>query len=720
MNVPSLTGPDLSRRVREYAAARSCHMAPQWRATAFRDSAGEPMTLRRARALNAVLTHCDLPLWPGELLVGLGNPLRCAPPGATDAAALKADAEYCAGFGGRGFGTHSDHHAPDYPRLLRLGLGGLAAEARAALARASGDPKGQDFLTSVCTALAGASVFFRRWAHRLELAAAEYPAESGLLKTQAARLAHLAEQPPRDFADALQLVYSTHTMFQLDERYAMAFGRLDQYLYPFYQADLDAGRLDPAAATRLLEHFFAKITVDGDVQNIALGGVHPHDGSDATNDLSNLILDACRTIGLPGGNCTARIHPGTPATFLRKCGETIRTGIGYPALFNDAVQISALVEQGYPLEEARDYCFVGCIEVFIPGRMGPWTDSRFNTLQCVNLAIFRGVNSRTGQREEADTGEPATWEEFYTAFRTHLQRRLRRHVDGLNRTIAGAQAHAEEWTSPLMSALTADCIARGRDLNDGGARWPANAGTAIMGIGVTADALTAVRTFVYERRRFSLDELRALLRADFEGFEKERLELLAGAPKYGNNDDAVDALAVRVVEDAAGELLRHRTPLGGRHWGLLGANVQNISGGREVGATPDGRRSGQPLSDAASPTFGRDLQGPTAAIRSIAKLPYRLCPGGNVVNLKLHPSALAGETGLAAFAGLVRSCFDLGGIQLQFNTTDRRTLEAAMQNPEPYRDLVVRVSGFSAHFTSLDRAVQEDILERSEHHLGGM
>lgn len=718
MNVSSLTGPELSRRVREYAAARSCHVAPQWRAAAFRASAGEPMTLRRARALNAVLTHCELPLWPGELLVGLGNPLRCAPPGTADAAQLKADAEYCAGIGGRHFGTHSDHHAPDYASLLRSGFGGLADHAQGVLAR-SGDPATQTFLASVLVALSGASAFLRRWARRLELAAAEYPAESGLLKTQAARLAHLAEQPPRDFTDALQLVYSTHTLFQLDERYAMAFGRLDQYLYPFYRADVDAGRLDAAAVQRLLEHFFAKITVDGDVQNIALGGVRPDDGTDATNDLSSLILDACRTIGLPGGNCTARIHPGTPATFLRTCGETIRSGIGYPALFNDAVQIPALVEQGYPLEEARDYCFVGCIEVFIPGRMGPWTDSRFNALQCVNLALFRGINSRTGEREEADTGEPRTWDEFYAAFRTHLQNRLRRHVESLDRPIAAAQTRAAELTSPLLSALTADCIARGRDVNDGGARWPGNAGTAIMGIGVTADALAAVRTFVYERRRFSLDELRALLRADFEGFEKERLELLAGAPKYGNNDDAVDALAVRVVEDAAGELLRHRTPLGGRHWGLLAANVQNISGGREVAASPDGRRSGQPLSDAASPTFGRDLQGPTAAIRSIAKLPYRLCPGGNVVNLKLHPSALAGETGLAAFAGLVRSCFGLGGVQLQFNTTDRRTLEAAMQNPEPYRDLVVRVSGFSAHFTSLDRAVQEDILERSEHHLGG-
>jgi len=212
--------------------------------------------------------------------------------------------------------------------------------------------------------------------------------------------------------EALQLVYSTHCIMQHDSRYAMAFGRLDQYLWPFYEADLTAGRITPDNAQDLCDHFFAKITADEDVQNIALGGVKPADGSDATNALSFHLLEACRRTGLPGGNCTARIHGRTSQEFLEKCFEVLRTGIGYPAVFNDEVQIPALTALGYPLEDARDYAFVGCIEVFIPGKMAPWADSRFNTLQCVNYALYGGRNSLTGKQESLSTTDAATWDAF--------------------------------------------------------------------------------------------------------------------------------------------------------------------------------------------------------------------------------------------------------------------------------------------------------------------
>jgi formate C-acetyltransferase len=234
-----------------------------------------------------------------------------------------------------------------------------------------------------------------------------------------------------------------------------------------------------------------------------------------------------------------------------------------------------------------------------------------------------------------------------------------------------------------------------------------------------ADSLTAIRQLVYEERRFSLDEFRAMLRANFVGYEAEREQILRTVPKFGNDDDRVDQLAVRVVTDLASEYRQHRTPEGGHYFMLLGANVQNISAGREVGATPDGRRSREPLSDAASPTFGRDLEGPTAAIRSTARLPYHLCVGGNVVNMKLDPSGLEGPAGCARLAALIRASFALGGQELQFNTTGAKTLRAAMERPDDYRDLVVRVSGFSAAYVGLDRAVQNDILARTEHRLQG-
>ena len=415
-----------------------------------------------------------------------------------------ADAILLQEIGSRCFLEHFDHHAPDYPTLLELGFGGLRDRVHSSLAKHTHRER-SDFLQSLEVAIDGASRFMRRYADRLS------PGEDSEM------MAHLSENPPRTFREAIQLVYSFHSMLQSDERCAMAFGRLDQYLYPFYSADKAAGRITDEAALGILEHFFAKITADGDIQNIAIGGVKPGDGSDATNDLSFLILEACKNVGRPGGNITARIHKHTPMAFLEKCAEVIRTGVGYPAVVSDEVLVPALADLGFPVEDARDYCFVGCIETFIPGKTAPWADSRFNLLRCVNLAIFDGVDSVDGRQAGPKTGEPATWEAFYDAYLEQMRAQLKEHVEVLDAVKAAVQSRAAEFTSPLMSALTRDCIERGRDLNDGGAAYPANHGVAAMGIGVTADALAAIRKFVYEEHRFTLSQLRDMLEANFEG-----------------------------------------------------------------------------------------------------------------------------------------------------------------------------------------------------------
>lgn len=714
MEPTTLDHKELTRRLDDLLRSRPCVPTPCWRAESYLATTGEPMPVRRAKALNAVLERSTLPLVPGELLIGAGF-LGCrAPEGTVSAEAVAADRAYLATIPERDFQTHRDHHAPDYATLLRVGFGGLADETRGALAR-QGDPRKRAFLEAILVALDGAGRYMRRWARRCEEAATETPDLRLLLSAQADRMRRLAEGPAASFHDALQLTWSFHAMMQLDDRHAMALGRLDQFLHPYYAADLAAGRVTPEEALRLLEHFFARITVTADVQNIALGGLKPEDGGDATNALSLLILEACKRIGRPGGNCTARIHKNTPREFLLKCAEVIRSGIGYPALFNDEIEVPALTELGYPIEDARDYCFAGCIEVFIPGRMAPWADGRFNLLQCVDLALRGGVDGLTGARLGPDTGAPADFEGFYQAWLTQMRFRLAIHVERLNARKGEFDRRAWECAAPLMSALTADCVARGLDLNDGGARHPANHGIGGMGIGVTADSLAAVKRFVYDRREFTLAQLRRMLDANFAGFERERQRLLTDAPKYGNGEEEVDALAARATLDFGRECMKHRTPRGGWYWGLMAANVSNIPAGREVGASPDGRLARQPLSDAASPTFGRDLAGLTGVIRSVARLPYRVCPGGNVINVKLHPSILAGEKGLDALVSLVRAGFELGAVQFQFNTIDRRVLEEARVKPEEYRGLVVRVSGFSSYYVSLDRAVQEDILARTEH-----
>lgn len=688
---------ELTKRIDWYIRENPHLISAHWRAESFRSTEGEPMTIRRAKALNAVLTQCELPVWPGELIVGCGKFHRLGPE--YDPKYQARDSEFLQWVGSREFCGHSDHHAPDYPTMLRLGFGGLREAIRGSLSRHT-DPERITFLRSMELAVDGASRFIRRYAERT---------------SNAGMMEHLSEYPPRTFQEAVQLVYSFHSMMQIDDRYAMAFGRLDQYLYPFYSADRAAGRLTDELALQILEHFFAKITADEDVQNIAVGGIKPDDGSDATNELSFLILEACRRIGRPGGNVTARIARDTPSAFLEKCAEVIRTGIGYPAVVSDEVMVPALTDLGLPIEDARDYCFVGCIETSIPGKTAPWADSRFNLLKCVNLALFDGLDTVTGEQIGPSTGDPQTWEAFYGAYIEQSRTQLRLHIDNLNAAKTPTQSRAADFTSPLMSALTADCIERGRDLNDGGARYPANHGVAGMGIGVTADALAAVKQFVYRERRFTLDDLRRMLAANFEGCECERQLLLRGAPKYGNDVAEVDDIAVRATHDFGTELLKYRTPQGGFYWGLMAANVQNISAGLEIGASPDGRLAFQPVSDAASPTFGRDTGGITSTIRSVAKLPYGVCHGGNVVNVKLHPSAVEGDAGLKALAALIRTCFRLGGAQLQFNTVDGKVLREAMEHPKEYGDLVVRISGFSAHFATLDRAVQEDVLARTEH-----
>jgi formate C-acetyltransferase len=704
---------ELALAVSAYAGSRPVPLCVHARAESLRETEGSAMGLRRAHALNAVLEEADLPLWTGESLVGMGKACGRGVEGILTPEQLEADGRVCGQVGGRTFGSHSDHHAPGYEVLLREGLGGLAARVERELERRRPAAE-KEFLGSVAVAVAGLRRYCRRWSERLARAAASDPHPSRRLE-QAERMAALADDPPRTFADALQLVYTVNAALELDDRYAMAFGRMDQYLWPFCRRDLEPGTASPDEIQGLLDEFFAKVTVDGDVHNIAIGGVVPETGADATNDLSWMILEACKRIGRPGGNITARIHSGTPAGFLEKCVDVIRTGIGYPALFNDDIQIPAMVHLGFPLEHARDYCFVGCIEIHIPGRMAPWADSRFNLAGCVNLALFRGEDLLSGSQIGPDTGDVDSWDSLCDAVRVQMQAGIREHVMAMNRIKEPFDREPAQYTSPLLSAFVEDCIGRGRDLNDGGALYPANHGIAAMGIGTAADSMAALKHLVFDQGRFSLDQVRQMLRDDFDGWERERQALLNHAPKYGNDDEAVDSIARDLTRDVGNCSLAYRTPQGGQYWILMAANISNIYAGRELGATPDGRRSQEPLSDAASPTFGRDRKGLTGTVRSIAKLPYDLCPGGNVVNVKLHPSTIAGQEGCRNLAALVRTCFDLGGIQLQFNTVAREMLMDAMDRPEAYAGLVVRVSGFSALFTTLPREVQQDILARTEH-----
>jgi formate C-acetyltransferase len=699
---------DVAKYYRKYFADHKQNYAPLWEAESFNTTEGEAMTIRRARAFYNVIEKSFLIHCPGDMLVGSGNLGRLSDSEYAGMEKRIAAEETVKTIGRRRFRDFADHHAPDYPALLKDGLPGL--KKRASESRSRQDEMGRIFLDSVLITLDGAERYFLRWAEYLLVIANANPKYYPRIASQSAMMRKLSSQTPSTFHEALQLVLSFHHMAQLDSRGAMAFGRMDQYLYPFYKEDKKQGCIDDFYVISLLSHFFAKITVDGDVQNIALSGVKPEDGTDATNELSYLILKACKLIGQPGGNCSARIDfAQTPRRFVKKCAEVIRTGIGYPAVMNDQLTIKALTDSGYPLEDARDHCFVGCIEVFIPGKQGPWADSRHNSLEMMQTAVEWLAEN------EKYIPDSEKFEQFYQKFLSLVSAQTEAILTNDTAQQSKYQEMAEEYTSPFLSALVQDCIGRGRDMNNGGAVYPSNKGYGIMGIASVADSLAAVKQLVCEEKRFTARQLSLMLKNNFNNFEPERKELLTAAPKFGNADNYVDSLGARFVTDLAKVFRKHKNAQGGHYWMLIASNVNNIGGGKIVGASPDGRKAGEPLSDASSPYFGRDHNGPTAVMRSISRLPYRLCPGGSVVNMKVDPKSIEGEEGIDALASLIITCFKLGGSELQFNTTDRETLVAAMENPEHYENLVVRVSGFSYNYTWLDKEVQRDILARTEH-----
>lgn len=691
---------------------------PAAQAQSFRQTAGQPMTIRRALAFCALLDALEPVLHDHDCLAGsLAAVSGAGEPTHPD------DQQVLDSIGRRGFPTHADHVVIDFPRLLRLGFLGIRAEIARRLAQDGDlDDDGRHMLTSMDIAVAGAIRYLGRYADACRRRAAAAPAlEAKRWGEMADRCDRLTREAPASFPDAVQLTWFAHHLLALDYGYANGFGRLDQYLYPFYRADVERGALTPEEALQWVLHLWAKIGERSplwghdEVANIAVGGVRP-DGGDGTNDLSYLCLEATRTLRIVGPNLSARFHEGTPDRFYHECLQTIATGVGYPALFNDRVLVPALESIGIPTADARDYALVGCIETFLPGKQPPWADGRFNLPKCLELALGNGRDLRTGEVRGPETGDPVRFRslgDLLNALAVQIRHGVRQYADSfreLNRAVP-----PRDFTNPFLSALMTDCVEHARDVNDGGTRYRSTHGVAGMGIGTIADSLAAIRRGVFEERRFSMETLLAALRADFAGYETLQAWAWNRAPKYGNDDPAADELAAWVADTFCEAVLSERTYDGGRFLPLIAANISNIYAGHETAATPDGRRAGHPLSDAASPTYGRDSQGPTAVVASVTRVNWRQVVGGSVLNQKFHPGVLANPEGRERLAGLLRTFLEQGGQEMQLNVVTAERLKEAIQHPEEHQDLVVRVSGFSARFVQLAREVQEDILARTTH-----
>jgi len=698
----------LSKMLREELkeATEGTYSPAYFRYMGFRRNMSAPITPLRAAGIHNLFSAPNPHIFKNDLIVGNTRCLYVD----EKPEVLSHAASFVSQIGSRSFWTNSDHYAPNYVHTLEVGVPGLIREIDASLAKYRDDAEKVETLSAMKLTLEGFSLMIKNYADTaLSLMDAEgYDNER--LRFIADNCTALTEREPRSFAEGLQLVWLCHTAFMMEGRYAMALGRFDQYLYPLYKADRESGRLSFDEALTLIENTFTKIP-SSDVVNICIGGTSPTGECDV-NELSYATLLAVKNGNTPGTNLSARITHHTPDDFLRECLLSIGTGLGYPALMNDSVNIPALEAYGYAHEDACNYCMVGCIENFITGMQPPWSDSRFDPPRYLDYVFNRGI-SKFGNSfgiDQGDINDISSMDEFMKRYEEQLALGADEHCLRFN---SHNSINQEQFKEPFLSCFCHDCIGRGMDINCGGAVYPSVHGACIMGVGTVADSLAAIEKVVFVDRDATLSEIRDAINANFEGFDELRQKLLA-APKYGNDDDFADKYAVWFLDYLHSCFTRHHTRDGGGFYIAMAANTQNISAGKVIGATPDGRLAGAPLSDAASPTYGRDMNGPTSTLISVSKPDYRKCACGTVINQKYSPSMFEGEK-LEKLLALVKSYFEMGGQELQINATSRKVLIDAMEHPENYENLVVRVSGFSAYFNNVGYDVQVDILNRTQH-----
>lgn len=680
---------------------------------------------RRAAGIYSLFTLPRPQIYKNDLIVGSIRPLFIDLTPEQKAESARLNAMYPE----RNFSTHSDHFASDFETVLTVGIPGLKRKIEASKAQHSDDPEAVDFLLSMELALKGLSERIRAHGELAKKLAAECdddPAGAARLDFIKSNCEALLEGAPQTFAQGLQLVWMIHSCYLYEGRYAMALGRIDQYLYPLFKKDIDAGNITFEEAELLVANTFAKICEKrilggDDVVNICIGGVDA-DGINAVNALSFCVLRAVRDVNMPGPNLSARIAPDTPDEFLDECLKVIGTGLGYPALMNDMANIPALLRYGYDLKDVRNYCMVGCIENFLPGQQPPWNDGRFDPINYLEKMLLDGdtlqsVAAECGVKSDAQGGRLSSpddiqsMEDFMKIYTLLLDKAVKDYVDTANRYMSVPDP--ENYNSPFLSLFAQFCIERGKDINNGGSKYPSIHGAALMGVGTVSDSLAAIEKIVFVDRAAKLSEIVQAMRDNYEG-HVELHALALAAPKYGNNDDFVDRYAVWYTQHLSDEFRKYHTYDGGGFYTAMAANTSNINAGMALGATPDGRLAGKPLSDAASPTYGCDTRGVTSTLLSVSKPDYTNCACGTVVNQKFAPSAFA-DGKREKLLKLIRVYFSRGGQEVQINSTSRKILIDAMEHPENYRSLVVRVSGFSALYVTLAKEVQLDILSRTQH-----
>lgn len=667
------------------------------------------------------------------------------------------------------------HVSVNYAKILKNGFKGIINEVMAE--KATMDLGDADYVqkNALLDGIIMCSKAVINYANRYSLLAKKL-AESEKDSVRRAELLKIAENCAKvpengatNFYEACQSFWFVQMLLQVESNgHSVSPGRFDQYMYPYYKADIDKGLITRDFAQELIDCVWVKLndlnkcrdtaSAEGFAgysvfQNLIAGG-QDINGEDATNDLSFMCIDATMHVFLPAPSFSVRIWNKTPHEFLIRAAELTRTGIGLPAYYNDEVIIPSLMSRGLTIEDARDYNIIGCVEPQKSGKTWGWHDAAFfNMLKPMELVFNNGqlegaqVGLRTG-----DISSFTSFDEFFNAYKAQMEYTISLLVNADN---AVDEAHAARCPLPFLSSMIDDCIKRGKTPEQGGAVYNFT-GPQGFGIANVADALFAIKKLVFEQRKFTLADFKEAMENNFgkdsgnhleltekiakelakNGIEinnsivteiynalkeqnvnvkyNEMRETILSLDAFGNDISEVDDMAREAAYSYTRPLLKYKNPRGGIfHAGLYPVSA-NVPLGAQTGASPDGRYAYTPVADGVSPSAGRDISGPTASANSVSRLDHGIASNGTLFNMKFHPSALAGDSGLENFVALIETYFEMKGSHMQFNVVSRETLRDAQKHPEKYKGLVVRVAGYSALFASLSKSLQDDIINRTE------
>ena len=673
------------------------------------------------------------------------------------------------------------HVTVKYWEVLETGFEGIMEKAQKELDGCSvGDgnyARKSHFLEAVILSCKAVIDYAGRYAKLAQEMAAQTsdPVRKQELFVIAENCSRVPAKGAQNFYEACQSFWFVQQLLQMESSgHSISPGRFDQYMYPYYKKDMEAGTITREFAQELMDCIWVKLndlnkcrdaaSAEGFAgyslfQNLIAGGQNK-EGEDVTNDLSVMCIQASMHVHLPAPSLSVRVWNGSPHEFLIKAAELTRTGIGLPAYYNDEVIIPALQNRGLSLEDAREYNIIGCVEPQKAGKTEGWHDAAFfNMCRPLELVFSNGMDK--GEMVGIPTGDVTqmkTFDEFFDAYKKQMEYCISLLVNADN---AIDVAHAERCPLPFLSCMIDDCLKEGKSVQEGGAVYNFT-GPQGFGIANMADGLLAIRKLVYEDKKVSMKELKEALAWNYDkGLDaqsagdmtemimkamqkagrnvdastaegllktfmgmkpgeqkiqrfKEIHDMIDEVPKFGNDIPEVDYFAREVAYTYSKPLQKYNNPRGGKFQAGLYPVSANVPLGGQTGATPDGRYAHTPVADGVSPSAGKDVKGPTAAATSVSRLDHFIVSNGTLFNQKFHPSALSGREGLEKFVALIRGYFDQKGMHMQFNVVDRQTLLDAQEHPEKYKHLVVRVAGYSALFTTLSRSLQDDIIRRTE------